>query len=52
MRLILTRMIFNFDMTLAEPDVDWENQECYTLWTKSPLMIKITECANSQKSAD
>ncbi|KAJ5334645.1 isotrichodermin C-15 hydroxylase [Penicillium brevicompactum] len=43
MRLILTRIIFNFNLELTEPEVDWRDQKCYTLWTKKPLMVKISE---------
>ncbi|KAJ6052897.1 hypothetical protein N7499_004030 [Penicillium canescens] len=51
MRLILTRIIFNFNLELAEPDIDWQDQKCYTLWTKSPLMIKLTQRNMDQPAA-
>lgn len=41
MRIILARMIFNFDMELDQPDVDWMDQNCFTLWDKSSLMVKL-----------
>ncbi|KAJ5768975.1 hypothetical protein N7520_003534 [Penicillium odoratum] len=42
MRLMLARTIVNFDMELAEPNVDWMDQKSYTLWDKPPLMLKLT----------
>ncbi|KAJ5712657.1 hypothetical protein N7493_009125 [Penicillium malachiteum] len=41
MRLILSRLIFNFDLELAEPEFDWIDQKSYTLWEKMPLMAKL-----------
>ncbi|KAJ6002943.1 hypothetical protein N7451_005490 [Penicillium sp. IBT 35674x] len=41
MRLILARMIINFEMELAEPGFDWINQKVYKLWEKPPLMLKL-----------
>lgn len=43
MRLILAKVLFNFDLTLDEPEFDWfANQKCFTLWEKPALMIKLT----------
>ena len=42
MRLILSRIIFNFELELADPDSDWMAQKVYALWEKSPLMTKLT----------
>ncbi|KAI3259002.1 hypothetical protein CBS147309_7676 [Penicillium roqueforti] len=41
MRIILARMVFNFDMELDQPEKDWVDQECYVLWNKPKLMIKL-----------
>ncbi|KAJ5889673.1 hypothetical protein N7504_010483 [Penicillium tannophilum] len=41
MRLILARMIINFEIELAEPDFDWIDQKVYNLWEKPPLMLKL-----------
>ncbi|KAJ5348301.1 uncharacterized protein N7506_001554 [Penicillium brevicompactum] len=41
MRLILARMVFNFDMELDQPGTDWMDQNCFTLWEKPGLMVKL-----------
>lgn len=41
MRIIMARMIFNFDMELAQPERDWLDQNCYLLWEKSGLMVRL-----------
>ncbi|RAH50530.1 cytochrome P450 [Aspergillus brunneoviolaceus CBS 621.78] len=40
MRLILARMVFNFDMELDQPGSDWLHQECFLLWQKPSLPVK------------
>lgn len=42
MRLILTKVVYNFDMKLANPDKDWLDQHIYTLWDKHPLPVYLT----------
>ncbi|KAI9660595.1 MAG: hypothetical protein M1821_009947 [Bathelium mastoideum] len=43
MRLILSRMIFNFDMELVNPDQDWiREQQANFLWKKGPLEVYLT----------
>ncbi|KAL3485486.1 cytochrome P450 [Aspergillus germanicus] len=42
MRLILARMVFNFDMELAQPEQDWLDQDCFVLWNKPALMVKLS----------
>lgn len=42
MRLILTRILFNFDLELAD-DKDWlKEQKAHILWTKPPLNVYLT----------
>ncbi|OQE39112.1 hypothetical protein PENCOP_c007G02347 [Penicillium coprophilum] len=41
MRLIIARMIFNFDMELDQPEQDWMDQDSFLLWDKPKLMIKL-----------
>ncbi|KAG6364587.1 hypothetical protein INS49_006189 [Diaporthe citri] len=42
MRLVLARMIFNFDIELAEPEHDWmEKQRADFLWHKGPLHVHL-----------
>lgn len=43
MRLILACLLYNFDLELMPGQEDWiKNQECYVLWEKPPLMVKLT----------
>lgn len=43
MRIILARVLFNFDLELVQPDKDWiEKMPAFTFWEKSPLMVKLT----------
>ena len=40
MRLIVARIIFNFDLTLDEGCRDWiDGQKAYVIWHKPPLNI-------------
>ncbi|ORY67805.1 putative cytochrome P450 [Pseudomassariella vexata] len=43
MRLILARIIYHFDMTLAEDSERWiERQKSYALWDRIPLNVHLT----------
>lgn len=43
MRLILARMVWNFDMRLAEESRGWdENSQVYLLWEKGPVNVFLT----------
>ena len=42
MRLILTRLLWNFDIGLCEESSAWYNQTAYTAWEKPPLMCRLT----------
>lgn len=42
MRLILAKVLFNFDMELADKEVDWWAQKAYLLWDKPPLEVYLT----------
>ncbi|KFA80067.1 hypothetical protein S40288_08218 [Stachybotrys chartarum IBT 40288] len=42
MRLILARILFDFDLSLAEESKDWlQAQKCYALWDKPSLHIYL-----------
>ncbi|CAG8109311.1 unnamed protein product [Penicillium salamii] len=41
MRIIMARMIFNFDMQLDQPGYDWLDQNCHLLWEKPGLMVRL-----------
>ncbi|KAJ5540699.1 cytochrome P450 monooxygenase, partial [Penicillium frequentans] len=43
MRMILARVIFNFDMKIAEDSKGWmERQYIYLFWQKDPLYVHLT----------
>ncbi|KAE8153754.1 benzoate 4-monooxygenase cytochrome P450 [Aspergillus avenaceus] len=41
MRLIMTRILWNFDLSLEPSCHDWANQLSFTVWEKKPLMINL-----------
>jgi cytochrome P450 len=43
MRVILTRILWNFDLQLSDQSFHWEKQKSYILWEKSELrcILKI-----------
>jgi hypothetical protein len=46
MRLILAKIIFNFDLQLADDSRDWfREQKVYFLWEKPALNIRLTPVA-------
>lgn len=43
MRLILARVLWNFDMTIADESKDWvSKQKIFNLWEKGPLLAYLT----------
>jgi hypothetical protein len=42
MKLILTRLLWNFDLELQKDSLDWiATQNTFTLWEKGPLNVKL-----------
>jgi len=41
MRLIMAKMLYNFDMELVDPESNWFDQKVFTLWDKGPLMVRL-----------
>jgi averantin hydroxylase len=42
MRLILTRVLFDFDLELDKTRTgDWLDQKAFALWEKIPLWVKL-----------
>ncbi|KAF8849394.1 putative Averantin oxidoreductase [Acephala macrosclerotiorum] len=41
MRLILAKMLWNFDLELQDDILDWSNQKVWLLWEKGPLHVKL-----------
>lgn len=45
MRLILAKILYNFDLELAKDSEGWmEKQKAYFLWWKPPLNVYLTPC--------
>ncbi|KAI1102236.1 cytochrome P450 [Jackrogersella minutella] len=43
MRLIMAKILYNFDMTIREDSADWiTGQKVYILWNKPPLNVYMT----------
>ena len=42
MRLILARVIYNFDMELVDPEFEWFDQKAFLLYAKHPLQVYLT----------
>ncbi|KAF1808449.1 cytochrome P450 [Eremomyces bilateralis CBS 781.70] len=42
MRLIVARLIWNFEFQLLPESEDWNDQKVYVLWAKGPLHAKIS----------
>lgn len=43
MRLVLARLIWNFDITLSPQSKGWlESQKAYFLWQKPALKVQLT----------
>ncbi|KAJ5766345.1 uncharacterized protein N7511_003961, partial [Penicillium nucicola] len=42
-RLILCKLLFNFDITLSPESINWLDQKVYFIWEKPPLMVKLTD---------
>lgn len=43
MKLILARIIYNFDLELVDNKSNWLGQEVYGLWRKRPLMVRVKD---------
>jgi cytochrome P450 len=43
MRIILARLLWNFDVELCEESKVWVEQKAFVLYEKPPLMVRLTE---------
>lgn len=42
MRLVLARMLFNFDMILHDKDRNWmADQKAYNIWSKTAVLVRL-----------
>lgn len=50
MRIILARVLWNFDLRLADESKDWlSRQKIYLLWEKSPLYVYLTPRSHTKE---
>lgn len=42
MRLVMAKVLYNFDLELVDHESDWFDQKYFTLWVKGPLMVKLS----------
>jgi len=49
MRLILAKILWNFDLSLEEESKQWRQQRLHLLWSKGPLMVRLTPVERTQK---
>jgi hypothetical protein len=42
MRLILARVLWNFDLKIMPDSREWNKQNVYTLWEKGALNVRLT----------
>lgn len=43
MRLILARLLWNFDFELLDKNFDWTRQKAFVVWDKDPLMVRVKQ---------
>ena len=41
MRLLLAKVLYNFDLELAPGNENWLEQDVWILWQKVPLMVNV-----------
>ncbi|KAK5241237.1 hypothetical protein LTR16_009591, partial [Cryomyces antarcticus] len=52
MRLILSKVLCNFDLSLCEECENWAEQDVYVLWEKHPLLVNLTPVARGKLKDD
>ncbi|KAE8333944.1 cytochrome P450 [Aspergillus sergii] len=43
MRLILSKLLFNFDIELTPESENWDQQKMFIVWDKPALMVRLTD---------
>lgn len=41
MRLLLAKLLWNFDLELLPQSLNWADQKSFSLWSRPQLMIKL-----------
>ncbi|VUC36328.1 unnamed protein product [Clonostachys rosea] len=49
MRLLMTNLLWKFDLELMPGSEDWLNQNVYILWSKKSLNVRLTEVTRDAK---
>ncbi|KAI0012831.1 cytochrome P450 monooxygenase-like protein [Xylariaceae sp. FL0662B] len=49
MRLLLAKVLYNFDLELCAESRDWSDQKVYVLWQKKPLMCRVIPVKSNEK---
>lgn len=49
MRLIMSRLLWNFDVKIADDSRSWINQKIFLFWEKGPLNVYLTQRSGSGK---
>ena len=42
LRVVLARILWNFDMNLGEESEGWHKQKSFNLWVKKPLWVRLS----------
>lgn len=42
MRLILTKLLWTFDLEMGQGNIDPAEQKVFNIWEKGPLMVRMT----------
>jgi hypothetical protein len=42
-RLVITKLLWNFDFELDEKSMNWSEQRVFALWEKGPLLVRLKE---------
>jgi hypothetical protein len=41
-RLVLSNVLWSFDLALSEESEGWLEQDAYAVWEKRPLVVRLT----------
>lgn len=41
-RLVIAKLLWNFDISRGEADWDWYSQKAYFVWDKNPLFVNLS----------
>lgn len=49
MKLILAKIVFNFDFELVDQEAKWLEQDVFTFWRKRPLLVRVRDIRGGLK---